>query len=175
MKQQAQRQQTVPRALGHLRVALEDAYARASRQVGIPPAYAELLCAAIAPVPVGRLANDLRCDRTNITHLVDRAAEQGWVERLSDERDRRRSLITLTPTGERLARRFILTLETQLADLLAGWDERRQGRAITDITAIADALDRGGHADRPAAPSSASDPGRVCAGPLGASGQSPRT
>lgn len=164
----------MPRALGHLHVALEDAYARASRQVGIPPAYAALLCAAMAPVPVGRLADDLRCDRTNVTHLVDRAAEQGWVERLSDERDRRRSLITLTPAGERLARRFIATLEEQLADLLAGWDERRQGRAIADITAIAEALDRGTQADHPAPSRAVSDGASARRRSQGASGQPPR-
>jgi DNA-binding MarR family transcriptional regulator len=134
--------ETVPRALGHLRVALEDAYGRASSEVGLTPVYAELLCAAMAPASISRLAEGLRCDRTNVTRLVDRATVQGWVERAVDQSDRRRSLVTLTPKGERVARRFILTLESQLTDLLATWGEGRKRRAVADITAIAAELDR---------------------------------
>jgi DNA-binding MarR family transcriptional regulator len=135
---------TIPRALGHLRVALDDAYSRASHDVGIPPVYAELLCAAMAPASIGRLAEGLRCDRTNVTHLVERATARGWVERAVDQSDRRRSLITLTPEGKRVARSFISILESQLAGLLATWDEDRQSEAVADITAIAEALDRQG-------------------------------
>lgn len=133
---------TVPRALGYLRVALDDAYTRASREVGLSPVYAELLCAAMAPASVSLLAQGLRCDRTNVTRLVDRASAQGWVERAVDPSDRRRSMITLTPEGQRVARRFISTLESQLADLLATWDEDRKRDAVADITAIARELDR---------------------------------
>jgi len=47
---------TVPQALGRLRVALEDAYVRASRELGLTPQQAELLCAAMSPATVGELA-----------------------------------------------------------------------------------------------------------------------
>lgn len=134
--------ETVPRALGHLRVALQDAYLRASRRHGLSPAQAELLCAALAPVPVGKLAHELRCDRTNITHLADRAAQRGWVKRTSDETDRRRSLIALTPEGEQLARRFIQTLEEQLAQLMAIWPQQRHRQAISIINELAETLDQ---------------------------------
>ena len=132
---------TVPRALGYLRVALEDAFRRAGREHGLTPAQAELLCAAMAPTPVGRLAQTLRCDRTNVTHLVARAAKQGWLERHRDAQDRRSMLIALTPEGARLAERFIATLEKQLQDLLATWSPQRQRTAINLITEIATALD----------------------------------
>jgi DNA-binding MarR family transcriptional regulator len=137
----ARRSLTLPRALGRLRVALEGAYLRASEEVGLSPVYAELLCAAMTSAPVGRLARDLRCDRTNITRLVDRAVARGWVERSTDESDKRRSLVGLTADGEQLARRFIATLEGQLADLLGYWEEDRKQEAIADITAIAEALE----------------------------------
>jgi DNA-binding MarR family transcriptional regulator len=133
---------TVPRALGYLRVALDDAYSRASREVGLSPVYAELLCAAMVPTSISGLAEGLRCDRTNITRLVDRATAQGWVERTVDQSDRRRSLITLTRDGERVARRFIATLESQLTDLLATWGQNRQRKVAADITAIAEELAR---------------------------------
>jgi|tagenome__1003787_1003787.scaffolds.fasta_scaffold20866725_2 DNA-binding MarR family transcriptional regulator len=132
---------TVPRALGYLRVALEDAFRRAAREHRLTPAQAELLCAATAPTPVGRLARTLRCDRTNVTHLVARAAKQGWLERHRDEQDRRSSLIALTPEGAQLAERFIATLENQLHGLLGTWTPQRQRTAIDLITEIATALD----------------------------------
>ena len=135
---------TVPQALGYLRVALEDSYARASRELGLTAAQAELLCAARQPSAVGRLAQFLRCDRTNITHLVDRAAERGWVERRSDASDRRSSVIALTREGERLASRFVATLEGQLAHLLEGWSYRRRREATAILLEIAEELDQVG-------------------------------
>jgi DNA-binding MarR family transcriptional regulator len=134
--------ETVPRALGHLRVALDDAYLRTSRELGLTAPQAELLCAALRPAAVGRLAELLRCDRTNVTHLVDRAAERGWVERRADEKDARLSLIGLTPDGERLARRFIKKLEAQLNPLLANWSGKRQRAAAELLSELADELDR---------------------------------
>jgi hypothetical protein len=65
---------------------MQDAFSRASREHGLTPSQAELLCAAMAPAPVNRLAQTLRCDRTNITHLVSRAADHGWVHRVLLER-----------------------------------------------------------------------------------------
>jgi DNA-binding MarR family transcriptional regulator len=132
---------TVPRALGHLRVALEHSYLEAGRGLGLTPPQAELLCAAMQPTAVGRLARTLRCDRTNVTHHVDRAVQRGWVERRSDERDRRTSMIALTPEGEQLARRFIATLEAQLVPLLGGWSDRRQTQGAAMLREIANALD----------------------------------
>jgi DNA-binding MarR family transcriptional regulator len=134
--------ETVPRALGHLRVALDDAHARAGRELRLTAAQAELLCAALRPASVGALAQVLRCDRTNVTHLVDRAVERGWIERRSHDTDRRQSLIALTPRGEELARQFIERLEAQLAPMLATWSDKRQHAAVDMLNGIADELDR---------------------------------
>ena len=135
---------TVPQALGHLRVALEDSYARASRELGLTAPQAELLCAAMQPSPVGRLAQALRCDRTNVTHLVDRAVERGWVERRNDASDGRSSVIALTRQGKRLANRFVAALEGQLAPLLLGWSDRRRREATTILRGIAEDVDEVG-------------------------------
>jgi DNA-binding MarR family transcriptional regulator len=121
---------------------MQDAFLRASRKHGLTPSQAELLCAAIAPAPVNRLAQSLRCDRTNITHMVSRAVDRGWVHRQTDQRDRRSSLIALTPEGSRLAESFIATLEHQLADLLATWSPQRRQTAVRLITEIAETLDQ---------------------------------
>lgn len=131
----------VPQALGRLRVALDDAFRRAGREHGLTPAQAELLCAAMVPTPVGRLAETLRCDRTNVTHLVTRAHKNGWFERRRDEGDRRSSVIALTPEGTRLAKRFLATLEGRLQPLLATWSPERRQVAGELIAEIATALD----------------------------------
>src|SRR5215204_2826258 len=44
--------ETLPQALGRLRVALQDAFLQASRTLGLTAQQAELLCAAMAPAAV---------------------------------------------------------------------------------------------------------------------------
>jgi DNA-binding MarR family transcriptional regulator len=133
---------TVPQALGHLRIALDDSYSRASRELGLTAPQAELLCAAMRPATVGRLAETLRCDRTNVTHLLARAVQRGWIERRSNDHDRRSSVIALTAAGEQLARRFIARLEAQLEALLATWSQPRKQDASAILLEIATELDR---------------------------------
>lgn len=132
---------TVPRALGRLRVALDDAYLRASRAHGLTAQQAELLCAVLRPAPVGALATALRCDQSNVTRLVDRAAKRGLLRRRSDEEDGRVTVVELSPKGRKLAEQFISTLESQLAALLAEWPDRRQQDIISALNQISVALD----------------------------------
>jgi DNA-binding MarR family transcriptional regulator len=135
------RAMTVPQALGRLRVALEDAYLRASRQHGLTPQQAGLLCATLRPAPVGALARTLRCDQSNVTRLVDRALKHGLVRRRQDRDDGRVTVIELSPKGRRLAERFIATLEAQLAELLADWPSERQQELVGSLNELSDALD----------------------------------
>ncbi|MGH2909341.1 MAG: hypothetical protein ACRDK8_08615, partial [Solirubrobacteraceae bacterium] len=59
-----------------------------------------------------------------------------------DERDRRSSLIALTPEGRALADEFLVTLEGQLSELLGSWTTQRQKTTARRISEIAQALDR---------------------------------
>lgn len=133
---------TVPRALGRLRVALEDAYLRASRKHGLTAQQAELLCAAMSPSPVGALARTLRCDQSNVTRLVDRASKRGLIRRRSDDEDGRLTVIELSAKGRKLAEEFIATLEIQLADLLVQWPKQHQHDVAATLNEISDALDQ---------------------------------
>jgi len=132
---------TVPRALGRLRVALDDAYLRASRQHGLTAQQAELLCAALQPTPVGSLARTLRCDQSNVTRLVDRASKRGLIRRRNDRDDGRVTLIELSAKGRRAAEAFIATLEDQLTPLLATWPDGRQVDVVATLNEISAALD----------------------------------
>jgi DNA-binding MarR family transcriptional regulator len=133
--------ETVPRTLGRLRVALADAYLRASRELGLTAQQAELLCAAMRPSAIGDLAQVLRCDRSNVSRLVDRASSRGLLERHADDSDGRVNLVELTDEGEALARQFIAALEQQLDDVLDQWSPQKQRSAVRLMTEIADALD----------------------------------
>ena len=132
---------TVPRALGRLRVALDDAYLRTSRQHGLTPQQAELLCAALRPAAVGNLAETLRCDQSNVTRLVDRASARGLIRRRPDRDDGRVTVVELSAKGRKIAEAFIATLETQLSELLATWPHDRQLQVVAALNEISTRLD----------------------------------
>jgi len=102
-------------ALVKLFVAIQQIYARSSRQVGITPQQAHLLCVAEHQVPtLGQLAVELGCDKTNVTGMVDRVVMRGLVERIGDENDRRVTRVQVTEQGHQLVDRF----DQELAEIL---------------------------------------------------------
>ena len=54
------------------------------------------------PIPMGRLAETLACDASNVTGLVDRLESRGLVKRQPSTADRRQKVLDLTPAGIRL-------------------------------------------------------------------------
>src|SRR5439155_15140651 len=54
------------------------------------------------PIPMGRLAETLACDASNVTGLVDRLEARGLVQRRPSDGDRRIKALALTPAGSRL-------------------------------------------------------------------------
>jgi DNA-binding MarR family transcriptional regulator len=54
------------------------------------------------PLPMGRLAETLSCDASNVTGLVDRLESRGLVERRPSTVDRRVKVLHLTPVGSQL-------------------------------------------------------------------------
>jgi MarR family transcriptional regulator, organic hydroperoxide resistance regulator len=54
------------------------------------------------PLPMGRLAETLSCDASNVTGLVDRLESRGLVQRRPSADDRRVKALHLTPAGARL-------------------------------------------------------------------------
>jgi DNA-binding MarR family transcriptional regulator len=54
------------------------------------------------PLPMGRLAETLSCDASNITGLVDRLEARGLIERRPSAGDRRVKVLHLTPIGSRV-------------------------------------------------------------------------
>jgi DNA-binding MarR family transcriptional regulator len=76
-----------------------------------------------AELPAGKLAAGADLTPASVTQMLDHLAEQGWVERVRSDSDRRVVLNRLTPAGrERFA--------AKEAELQARWRE-----ALSDISA----------------------------------------
>src|SRR5919112_3178040 len=71
-------------------------------EYGLKPPQFFALNALDEPVPMSSSASMLRCDRSAVTWITDRLEERGYVERRSDERDRRVKLLALTAEGRRV-------------------------------------------------------------------------
>jgi DNA-binding MarR family transcriptional regulator len=70
------------------------------------------------PMSMKAYAEDVSCDPSNVTGLVDRAERLGLVERVSDPLDRRVRILTLTAKGRLVRSRVNNDLATGLADAL---------------------------------------------------------
>lgn len=131
----------LPRALGRLRVALNNSFSAASREAGLTPQQAELLCYAMVPRSIGELAGLLHCDRSNVSHLVDRAATRGLLARRPGDDDARVSMVELTDTGHALASDFMQRLDDLTHDLRQAWTPRRATAATDILTELAETLE----------------------------------
>jgi len=56
------------------------------------------------PSPMRKLAEQMNCEASNLTGLVDRLEVRGLVTRLTDPDDRRVRLLALTPEGKSASR-----------------------------------------------------------------------
>ena len=69
------------------------------------------------PLPMGRLADTLSCDASNVTGLVDRLEARGLVERRPSADDRRVKVLHLTPAGSRLRAQLLRRMSGRLHPL----------------------------------------------------------
>ena len=78
------------------------------------------------PLPMGRLAETLRCDASNVTGLVDRLESRGLVERRPSTGDRRVKVIQLTAAGSRLRAQLLRRMTGSACSLarLSASDQR---------------------------------------------------
>jgi DNA-binding MarR family transcriptional regulator len=72
-----------------------------------------------APVSMRAFAEELSCDPSNVTGLVDRAERLGLVERVPDPSDRRVRILKLTIKGRQLRTRVNREVTQKLTDALA--------------------------------------------------------
>ncbi|WP_103348419.1 MarR family winged helix-turn-helix transcriptional regulator [Amycolatopsis sp. CA-128772] len=83
-----------------------ESYEAAAASQGLTTVQAKVLAALREPLPMHRIADRLKSERSNVTGIIDRLEARGLVERRPDERDRRIKNIVATPAGAVLARDF---------------------------------------------------------------------
>ena len=82
------------------------------------------------------LAAHLGLDRSTITGLINRAEERGLVRRIDNEDDRRSTHVTLTNTGQTLAKTCAAEISQKIAPLvvpLTATDANRLTKLLTLI------------------------------------------
>jgi DNA-binding MarR family transcriptional regulator len=83
------------------------------------------------PTPMGKIADILKCDNSNLTWITDRLEERGLVERRSNPGDRRVKLLVLTDEGRRVRDEIRARLAVPPAGLTNL--SRADQRALRDI------------------------------------------
>jgi len=96
------------------------------------------------PASVSYLADRMVLRHNSTVELVDRAERAGLVRRHTDERDLRRSIIKLTPTGEQLLRMLVAEHVQELERL--GDRIIHALRAVNQETALPSAVEGAGNA-----------------------------
>jgi DNA-binding MarR family transcriptional regulator len=84
----------------------------------LTPQQVELLRVLDEPMSMRAYADDLACDPSNVTGLVDRAELLGLVERVPDPLDRRVRMLNLTAKGRTIRSRVNNDLASELANAL---------------------------------------------------------
>jgi DNA-binding MarR family transcriptional regulator len=85
----------------------------------LTPQQLELVRMLAVPVSMRAFAEELSCDPSNVTGLVDRAERLGLVERAPDPGDRRVRILKLTAKGRNLRSTINREVARSLTDALA--------------------------------------------------------
>ncbi|MEQ8765947.1 MAG: MarR family transcriptional regulator [Planctomycetota bacterium] len=94
------------------------------------------------PLTVGEAAIHFRRSQSTISEIVARLEGRELVERFPDERDRRRSLVWLTPTGlDALGRAQRILSVRRIERAWATWDEARRSDLLTRLEQLLEAAD----------------------------------
>jgi DNA-binding MarR family transcriptional regulator len=134
---------SVPQGMVRLSLTVAAIYAEVSRSLGLTAQQAQLLCAARRRTPIGDLAAFMRCERSGVSHLVERAASRGLVARRGSEDDGRVKVVELSSDGEALVERFLGGLMPRLSAVVADWStEERESVAqlLNELSAGLDAM-----------------------------------
>ena len=100
---------------------------------GLTGAQASLLRSLDRPRPMRAVADQLRCDPSNVTGLIDRIEARGLVERTPDPADRRVRLLALTERGRAVRAGLEAELAVQVASASTlGPDEAEGLLALLD-------------------------------------------
>ncbi|MEU1003307.1 MarR family winged helix-turn-helix transcriptional regulator [Streptomyces tibetensis] len=91
--------------IGEVVARFHEDYESAAAEHALTGAQARLLSLlCLEPLPMRRLAQQLKCEPSNVTGIVDRLEARGLVERQPNPSDRRVKVAAATPEGRQVAR-----------------------------------------------------------------------
>ncbi|WP_406371497.1 MarR family transcriptional regulator [Streptomyces sp. NBC_00647] len=112
--------------IGTVVARYHDEYEDAAAEHALTGAQARLLSLlSLEPLPMRRLAQQLKCEPSNVTGIVDRLEARGLVERRPDPADRRVKLAAATTEGRGVARGLRESLNFAREPLAELSDEER--------------------------------------------------
>jgi len=90
----------------------------------------------------GEVAKKLRLEKSHLTKIVNSLIEMGAVDKATDEKDRRRLLLTLTPKGEKIFKELDrVSIESFMA-LVEYVPDKERERVIESVELLYDAMKR---------------------------------
>ncbi len=107
-----------------------------AHKVGVTPALLGALRFLDSPQTMGKMAEFLHCDPSNVTGIVDALEDRGLARRKPSEADRRVKVVELTAAGRKLRARSVEQMYKPPA-----WIE---GLSATDQRRLRDILRRAG-------------------------------
>lgn len=90
---------------------------------------------------IRELAQRIGSDPPWVSRVVENLRSQGWVERTVDPGDRRHVQVHLTKVGQHEAGQLQAALNRQAEEIMAHLPLSQRSRAVSVLTAIAQALD----------------------------------
>ena len=128
--------------LGHAQHHVQDRLEQALEAEGLSIAKFSMLKAlgeSCEPLPLGQLAEQLACVRSNITQLVDRLETDGLAQRVPDPDDRRGRRAAITAEGRRryeIGKRVEAEIEEQLLKNLTLQEQEELAIILEKLGAI---------------------------------------
>ena len=143
---------TFMRALWRVAHALQKTSKRMSLELGVTgPQRLVLRVVGLSPgVSAGDLARVLHVHPSTLTGVLQRLTGQHLLQRVTDEADRRRSILRLTPAGARVNARRGGTVEHAVSRALARLNRRDRAATERALGLLAEALEYGGRPVRAA-------------------------
>jgi MarR family transcriptional repressor of emrRAB len=90
----------------------------------------------------GDLSTSLAQSPANLTRITDVLVARGLITRAVSDQDRRRTLLAITPAGERLLRDLLPRMAAYTTDLFSGFSAEDKARLLADLKGLLGALDQ---------------------------------
>lgn len=114
------------------------------RQISSTQLHVLFLLMSDGQMPMGRLAELLGVSLPNVTGIIERMVENGYVERLRTDDDRRVVAVRATELGHQTVEEIDMIRRSQMAAVLARLSQEQQQSALRtfrDLRRAAEALD----------------------------------